>query len=406
MFKYLRENEKLVILCIEGMIMLMGMGLVSPILPLFAREFGLSITMVGLVITMFAASRALMDIPAGRISDIIGRRPTMIAGPLILAAGSLGCGLATEYWQLMVFRVVQGAGSGLFTTAAMVMVADISSAANRGRNMAYFQGCLWIGFGLGPFLGGFIGHYFGMRSVFYVYALFSLLSAAWAYFRLPETRTAPEPATEGDAQPAGHIAVTFIRLKSVLSNTNFVMICMISLFLFMMSNGSRNQILPLMAYDRLGIGPSEIGIALSIVAGINVLILFAAGRLSDSIGRKPLIMPGCILTAGSIVMIAFSGSYAFLIFSCVIMGIGIGFAGATPAAYVADILTSEDQSTGLSIFRALSDLGMMAGPVLLGWLADIEGYNFSLFVSAITLAIVAIAFQVFAKEHPAFTGKA
>jgi DHA1 family multidrug resistance protein-like MFS transporter len=402
MFNYLRSNETLVILCIEGMIMLMGMGLASPVLPLFAREFGLSITMVGLVITMFAASRALIDIPAGRISDIIGRRPTLIAGPVILAAGSLGCGLSAEYWQLMIFRAVQGAGSGLFTTAAMVMVADISTVANRGRNMSYFQGSLWIGFGLGPFMGGIIGHYFGMRAVFYVYALFSLLSAAWAYFRLPETRPTPGPATDEDAHPAGHMAVTLKQVKELMSNVNFVMICIISLSLFMMSNGSRNQILPLMAHDRLGIGAGEIGIALSIVAGINVIIMFFSGRLSDSLGRKPLIMPGCIMVAGSIVMIAFSYSYEFLILSCVIMGIGIGIAGATPAAYVADILTSKNQSMGLSIFRAVSDVGMMAGPVFLGWLADIEGYNFSLYVSAITLAVAAIAFHALAREHPSF----
>jgi MFS transporter, DHA1 family, multidrug resistance protein len=406
LFKYIRENEKLVILCIEGMIMLMGMGLVSPILPLFARQFGLSITMVGLVITMFAASRAIMDIPAGRISDVIGRRPTMIAGPIILGLGSLGCGLATDFWQLILFRVVQGAGSGLFSTAAMVMVADISTMSNRGRNMAYFQGSLWIGFGLGPFLGGIIAQYLGMRPVFYVYAVFSILSAVWAFFRLPETRPAPEPAVEGVKRQSGQLAATLKQIKALLSNTNFAMICLISFVLFTMSNGSRNQILPLTAHDRLGVGPGEIGIALSIIAGINVLIMFIAGRLSDSMGRKPLIMPGCILTSIAIVMIAFSGSYEFLIFSCVVMGIGIGFAGATPAAYVADILTSENQSMGLSIYRAVSDLGMMAGPVLMGWLADMQGYNFSLFLGAIVLAVFAIAFQVLAREHPSFQGKA
>lgn len=385
--------------------MLMGTGLVSPILPLFAREFGLSITMVGLVITMFAASRVIIDIPAGRISDVFGRRPTLIAGPAILAAGSIGCGLVTDYWQLMIFRAVQGAGSGLFTTAAMVMLADISTVNNRGRNMSIFQGCLWVGFGLGPFLGGLIGHYFGMRAVFFVYALFSLLSAAWAYFRLPETRPAFISDKKNKEKPAGHIAATFKQIRELLSNINFLLICIISLSLFMMSNGSRNQILPLMAHDRLGIGADEIGIALSIVAGINVIFMFVSGRLSDSMGRKPLIMPGCIMVAGSIVMLAFSYSYWFLILSCVIMGIGVGIAGATPAAYVADILTSKNQSMGLSIFRAASDLGLMAGPVLLGWLADMEGYNFSLFFSAIVLAVAAIVFQAFAREHPSFLGK-
>jgi len=78
------------------MFMMMGAGLIGPILPLFAREFGLNITMIGVVIAMFAAARTIMDIPAGRISDIFGRRSTLIAGPLVLAAGSIGRGLATN----------------------------------------------------------------------------------------------------------------------------------------------------------------------------------------------------------------------------------------------------------------------------------------------------------------------
>lgn len=382
--------------------MLMGMGLASPILPLYAREFSLNITMVGFIVTMFAASRAVMDIPSGRISDVFGRRPTLIAGPILLAAGSFGCGLATDFWQLLICRAVQGAGSGLFTTAAMVMLADISTVTNRGFNMSVYQGFLWVGFGLGPFLGGLIGQHFGMRAVFHVYGVLSLLSAAWAYVRLPETRLKPDPDERVPDKIGGHVAVTVKQLKELLTDVNFMLICLVSVVLFMMSNGSRNQIFPLMASDRLQISASEIGIALSIVAGINVVFMFISGRLSDTMGRKPLILPGCILVSISLVMIAFSYSYWFLILSCVVMGIGVGIAGAIPAAYVADILTSENQSTGLGIFRALSDIGMMVGPILLGWLADIQGYNFSLYIGAGVIALSAIIYQAFAREHPAF----
>lgn len=88
------------------------------------------------------------------------------------------------------------------------------------------------------------------------------------------------------------------------------------------------------------------------------------------------------------------------------MGSGIGFAGSISGAYVADMLTNENQSMGLSIFRALSDVGLMIGPILLGWLSDIEGYEFSLYISAVILVTVALVFQIFAREHPTFTRKA
>ena len=385
--------------------MMLGMGLASPILSLYARDFGLNITMVGFIITIFAAARAVMDIPSGRISDAFGRRPTLIAGPVLLSAGSFGCGLATDFWQLLLCRAVQGAGSGLFNTASMVMLADISTTSNRGSNMSIAQGCLWVGFGLGPFIGGFIGQYFGMRSIFYVYGVLSLLSAIWAYLRLPETRPSTDPDAVVPNKINGHVTETVKQLKALLVDVNFMLICLVSLVVFMMSNGSRNQIFPLLASERLHISAAEIGIALSIIAGINVIFMFISGRLSDNVGRKPLILLGCIFLSLSLVMIAFSYSYSFLVLSCVIMGIGTSMVGAIPAAYLADILTSEIRSTGLSIFRALSDLGLMVGPVLLGWLADIAGYNFPLYVAAAVIALAATAFQAFAHEHPFFHNK-
>lgn len=405
MFNNLRVNETLIILCIEGAIMMLGMGLASPILPLYARDFGLNITMVGFIITIFAAARAVMDIPSGRISDVFGRRPTLIAGPVLLSAGSFGCGLATEFWQLLICRAMQGAGSGLFNTASMVMLADISTASNRGSNMSISQGCLWVGFGLGPFIGGFIGQYFGMRSVFYIYGVLSLLSALWAYLRLPETRPSPDPDAEVPNKINGHVTETVKQLKTLLVDANFMLICLVSLVVFMMSNGSRNQIFPLLASERLHIGAAEIGIALSIIAGINVIFMFISGHLSDNVGRKPLILLGCIFLSVSLIMIAFSYSYLFLVLSCVTMGIGTSMVGSIPAAYLADILTSENRSTGLSIFRALSDLGLMVGPVLLGWLADIAGYNFPLYAAAAVIALAATAFQAFAHEHLFFHNK-
>jgi len=406
LLNYLRNNETLIILSLNSMFMMMGAGLIGPILPLFAREFGLNITMIGVVIAMFAAARTIMDIPAGRISDIFGRRSTLIAGPLVLAAGSIGCGLATNAWQLIIFRILQGAGSGLFTIAGIVMLADISTVANRGSNMSIFQGCLWAGVGLGPLLGGFIGQYIGLRAVFYAYAIIALLSALWTFIRLPETKSSCTSVHSALKEQSEHNSSLLKHVKNLLLNFNFVLICIVSLSLFMLNSGCRNQILPLIANERLGLSASEIGIALSVLMGTNVLFIFISGKISDMIGRKPLITPGLILVAAGTLLITFSQSYWLLILSCVLMGSGIGFAGSISGAYVADMLTNENQSMGLSIFRALSDVGLMIGPILLGWLSDIEGYEFSLYISAVILVTVALVFQIFAREHPTFTRKA
>jgi MFS family permease len=387
------------------MLMLMGMGQVSPILALYAEQFGINMVLVGLIITSFAFASVIVDIPAGRIAERLGRRPTLIAGSLVMATGAVGCALAPGYWPFLACRLIQGAGYALYTTTAMIMLADISTVHNRGKNMGWYMGSTWIGYGLGPISGGLIGQYFGLPAVFFVYAFFCVLAAIWAFLRLPETRPSLTRQTikeTGDQPPA---IGTRLSIKDLLGNPNFILICLIAFCIFFTNNGSRYQILPLLSHDRLGLTPSEIGLAVTVIAMVNIIVLLIIGRVSDKVGRKPMVLPGCILLAVSLVMWVLSTNYQFIILSCVVFGIGIGITGPTPAAYVADILSGQNSSVGMSIFRTACDLGFVVGPVFEGWLADMNGFDFPLIFNAILLFTAALVFQIVAKEHPSFAAR-
>jgi len=120
-----------------------------------------------------------------------------------------------------------------------------------------------------------------------------------------------------------------------------------------MRNGAQNEILPLLGAKRLGLIEGQIGLALSLVAIIQIIATLIAGRLSDKFGRKVVILPGCIISAASLLLLAQSYSYWFLLFSCLVMGIGIGIAGSISSAYVADIIPKEDYSIGMGTYRAI-----------------------------------------------------
>ncbi|MBN1374568.1 MAG: MFS transporter [Dehalococcoidia bacterium] len=402
----IKRNEALIILCVVAMLLYMGIGQVSPVLPLYARQFSINITMIGLIITTFAIASAIIDIPASTIAEKFGRRPILIAGTMVLAVGSLGCALVTNYWLLLLCRFIQGSGYALYTTTGMIMLADISTINNRGQNMSLYTGSAWVGFGLGPMMGGFMAQYFGLQAVFYFYAFFCFLAGVWAYFRLPETRPQPvQQNTQQDVITAKAGGQQGKSLKELLSNPNLILVLLLTFMIFLTNNGSRNQTLPLLAHDRLLLNTGQIGIAMSLIGMVNIAVLLLAGRMSDRVGRKPMVLPGCLLLVAAVVMLSLSFNYWFMLLACVIWGIGIGIAGPTPAAYVADILSREKTSLGMGLFRFMCDLGLVAGPVLCGWLSDLNGYSFSLIINAILLLTITLLFQFIAHEHPSFLNK-
>ena len=86
----------------------LGMGIVSPILAIYARSFQVSFALVSLAISMYAVGRLIADIPVGMLSDRVGRRPMMIAGTIILAVMSFLNATATDFWMFLFFRLMQG----------------------------------------------------------------------------------------------------------------------------------------------------------------------------------------------------------------------------------------------------------------------------------------------------------
>lgn len=375
---------------------LMGMSIMVPVLPLYAQSFGVSSALVGLVIASFGLARICTDIPSGRWSDKFGRRPLLIVGVAVFAVASLLCGLATDFWMLILFRFVQGIGSAIYSTTAMTVLSDISTPEDRGRVMSLYQGTMVFGSGVGPTIGGFVAEGFGMNSPFYLTALMGLVATFWALLRVPETRNvggaAPLPAgPAGDGRPPGGVRI-------LLSNVNFLLIGLIGFSIHFTHTGSRQTIIPLLGYNELGLREVQIGITLSVVSIIDFLVIFFAGVASDRFGRKALIIPGGAATAISLIMFAHGDSYAVYLFSAGVFGIARGLTGSAPMAYAADIGGRGNQAMVAGVYRTLCDIGMMLGPIVLGYIADHANYGTALYVNAGMLLLVSMIFGVVARE--------
>ena len=395
------ENQTLLILCATTMVVMMGQGIISPVLPLYAQSFGVGTAMIGLTIAVFGAARLVVNLPAGFISERYGRRVLLFGGPAVTALGSLAGGLAPTFAWLIASRFVAGAGSAMYMTGAIILLTDITTDENRGRLMSIYQGSMLMGISLGPAVGGFVAEGFGLAAPFFLVAVLAVMAMAWSFGRMPETVDILRDASRtGDGREVqlSPRQTTRQSVLSLLTRPGFLLVCLLTMSIFLTRTGGRLTLLPLLGENRLGLSPGALGLVFTMMTVLNLAVLMPTGTLIDKIGRKAVIVPSALVTGVALVLFAVSGNVWIFILAGVIHGIGTGIVGPAPAAYAADIAPPGMRGITMGLYRTFGDAGFVIGPVLLGALADLAGFGWALAFNALVLVSFALLFAVFARE--------
>jgi MFS transporter, DHA1 family, multidrug resistance protein len=394
----LRQNELMFTLCVMVALVMVGLSMVSPILPLYGRTFGVNDTLVGLIVSAYPIARLLTNTPAGRLADRFGRRPFLLGGMCFTAVSSIVCGLAPVYAVLLFGRFLEGIGSALFITSAQATIADISTTENRGRMMSTFQGSFLLGSTAGPSIGGLIASAVGARGVFFVYSLMALLALSWTFIR---RRTIPVPAVV--EQSAVQKATTPRRTSPFaawryLSDISFLAICLLTLAQFFTRTGTRTTALPLLGADRYNLGEEAIGGILTLATIGNLICVPLAGWMVDNLGRKAAIVPSTILSGISVVCFIVSPNILWFTLSAALFGISTGIAGPVPSAYVADLAEGQGIGARLGVYRSFGDIGFILGPICMGIVSDAAGYGPALAINAALIITTGLFFALVARE--------
>src|SRR5438445_7967462 len=192
----LGERSVRVIMLITFVIML-GFGIIAPILPLYARSFGVGYGDAGLLISAFAFTRLVMDLFAGPIVDRYGERAAATGGLVFVAISSVLTGLAPTFVLAVVFRGAGGAGSSVLFAALYSYLLKVVPKHRMARTLGVFYGSFNVGFIAGGPIGGVIAHLLGLAAPLFVYAGLCVVSAL-LYLRL----VSDPPRREGTAPPA------------------------------------------------------------------------------------------------------------------------------------------------------------------------------------------------------------
>jgi MFS family permease len=409
----LADNEVLLVLCITTAIVMMGHGIISPVLPLFAKSFGVGAALAGLTISVFGAARLVTNLPAGFLSDRFGRRALLVGGPVIVTVSSILSGLSPDFWLLIVFRFIAGAGSAMYMTGAMVLLADITSPANRGRVMSIYQGSILLGVSLGPAVGGGVAELAGIRAPFYAVGLLAGLATVWSFLRMPAmaarvTLAGEEPASVPDAEAREKAAQedhefdpgrgTLALMRSLLLRPEFALVCLLNMAVFLTRTGGRLTLLPLVGEEKVGLGFGELGAIFTMMTVLNLLILLPVGGMLDRWGRKAVILPSALMMGLSLTMFAASSEVWMFLTASVVLGIGSGVLGPAPAAYAADVAPEKARGLAMGLFRTFGDIGFVIGPLGMGGLADLAGFSFALVFDGAVVVVFGTLFAVFARE--------
>ncbi|UZX03724.1 MFS transporter [Arthrobacter sp. CDRTa11] len=370
------------VMLVAAFLIALGFGLVAPVLPQFATTFDVGATAAAVIVSIFAMMRLVFAPAGGALIGRVGERPVYVGGLLIVAASTAACAFAQDYWQLLVFRGLGGVGSVMFTVASMALVVRLAPAESRGRVSGAYASAFLIGNVCGPIVGGMLAG-FGLRVPFLAYAAALVLAAAVVQTQLSHrpagTRASGTGAPEMRFGEALRVGAYRSSLVSSFANG-------------WATFGVRMATVPLFAVAALGSGPEAAGLALAVFAAGNAVALAFSGRLADSLGRRPMMVSGLLVTGISTAAIGFTSDLAYFLAASAVAGIGAGILGPAQQAAVADIIGSE-RSGGrvLAAYQMTSDIGAIAGPVLAGLLADRLGYGWAFGVTGGVLVLAAAA---------------
>jgi MFS family permease len=407
----LRSDERLLVICGSTVLVMAGQGVVGPVLPLFARDFGVSAAVVGLTFTAFGLARLVLNIPAGIWADRRGRRFLLVGGPIITAIGMIGSGLAPGILALLAWRMVAGAGSALYMTGAQIYLIDIAGEDERGRYIATNQGALLVGVSAGPAIGGLVADAYGLRAPFMLVGLAAIGTAIYGWLRLPETLdrssiSKPVHHPSGDAGQPGDLIGADVETDSGRSggesrwdrlaffrSREFVAVGLVSMSIFSI-RGSRQSLIPLYASEEFGLTTGQIGLIFTGLGVVGLVLIAPAGWLADNAGRRPVIISACYFAAVGVGAAAFAPTAVLFIAGLLFSAIGTSVSGPAPAAFVADLAPEELRGSAMGSYRTWGDLGIVLSPPLSGALADAVSIPWAILANGVLLAVAATWFLV------------
>jgi MFS family permease len=356
----------------------------TPLLPLFAHELGAGPSLVGLVMGASTLTGIVVKLPAGALSDVLGRRRLLLAGSLVFATMPFTYLASSSLLVLILLRFTHGSATAIFGPVASASLSDIAPAENRGAWLATYSTAQGAGQAIGPILAGYLISIGRFDLAFVVSGLIALvvpfIVSGWR-----------------DGFAAGPPREPWLEFKRGVLEVGgdpLVLATSAAQAAQFMLNGTLSAFLPLYGREVLGLSVTQLGWLFGVQTVTTIAVRPAIGFLSDRAGRRWVIVTGLIVCSAAVLAVSNANSLPGIVAAIVAYATGVATTTAATSAYITDVTRRARYGAAHGVFGTIYDIGDALGPIAAGVLVSWVGYARMFQIMSVVALTMAIAFGV------------
>ena len=362
-------SRSFMLICTVGIFSFISYNMVRmPALSLFAESLGASPERIGLIVSVSTLTGVLLKLPSGALSDIYGRRLLLKIGVVAFGLPPFLYSFITDLDALTALRFLHGLATAIFAPSALATVAELYRE-RRGAALGTYTACTQSGSLLGPFLGGYLIHAAGFSTAFVMSGIFGCIGML-LFYSLHLDVAVPQRKEQGMTVVMSEMWKGF----AAVAKNRKVLITSVTDAAKMIANGALMAFLPLYGVSA-GLNPGEVGLLFTVQAGTSFFSKPIMGRVSDRVGRQPLIILGLCICAGTFVCIPYVTLFPLLLLLAAGFGFGEAVVSSSSSALVADSSEFKRLGAGMGMQGTIMDIGHASGPLLAGLLIANLSYS-------------------------------
>jgi MFS family permease len=373
------------------------------VLVLFAASLGAGPETIGFVVAISTVTGIFFKMPAGVLSDVIGRTRTLFMGLAVFAFVPFAYLWVSSYEALVVVRFFHGFATAIYGPVAMTVIVGLAQD-KRAEMLSWFSSVTIVGNLVGAPLGGFLltwlsgGNDPSLRHFHVIYGVVAALGMSSLLIALWVMQGRWDSSERQNGRTLQVLWSQFrIGVREILTDRRVLLTSNMEGFQNL-SVGALEAFLPIYAVVICGFSAFQAGLLWGVQIAVTVLSKPVMGRISDRHGRQNLLFWGMFVCAAPFVLIPWFHGFSVLLLLSAIFGLGEAIVTSSAAALVADFCREDHLGSAMGAFGTIFDVGHASGPLLAGMLIGLTGsgadYRLSFAAVAALLVAAAIAFRV------------